>query len=274
MKKIKDIFLKHPFIYTSILCFLLGMLKLFITGTQTEDWGNYVYVLFFTTLPIFIFFFYLFIFLPFKFIKDFLKSKNIKKSFSKRKPNLLAINLLKLSLIIISIFVVGYVAYRNLVYQDKKEKKTEQETYQEKNKENEIDQKTLVYSPLYSLHKRKLNESSHNLKYTFKKNKLNLNLSDTEHRELVLKFFFYDECKGGQKQIDKLTKTLEGVTIDPVAIKFANVCRVVLNNKIREKFKNINKAAKSDEEYFKEILKINFHDALDHYYWYEVEELK
>ena len=69
------------------------------------------------------------------------------------------------------------------------------------------------------------------------KNKLNLNLSDTEHRELVLKFFFYDECKGGQKQIDKLTKTLEGVTIDPVAIKFANVCQVVLNNKIREKFK-------------------------------------
>ena len=157
---------------------------------------------------------------------------------------------------------------------DKKEKKTEQETYQEKNKENEIDQKTLVYSPLYSWHKRKLNESSHNLKYTFKKNKLNLNLSDTEHRELVLKFFFYDECNGGQKQIDELTKTLEGVIIDPVALRFAYACQVVLNNNIREKFKTVNKTAKPDEEYFKEILKINFHDALDHYYWYEVEELK
>ena len=119
MKKIKDIFLEHPFVYTSILCFSLGVLKLFITGTQTEYWGNYdyVHVFFFTIVPpFFIFLFYLFIFSPFKFIKDFLKSKNIKKSFSKKKPNLLAINLLKLLWIIISIFVVGFVAYKNLFY--------------------------------------------------------------------------------------------------------------------------------------------------------------
>ena len=75
MKKIKDIYLKHPFIFTTILCISISAL---IESTVGHNrFSNFLFA-----MSVIIPFFYLLIVMPFLFFKD-------KRNFSKKKWNLI-----------------------------------------------------------------------------------------------------------------------------------------------------------------------------------------